>query len=281
MNEPNDINDPGSAGDDELLSTFVGPKNAHYYAAAFNKFAAGSNVKWNWPAFFVTFPWLLYRKMWLYALGYVIGIPVALSMLFAFGMVGYSGESLLYFIISWILAPMFVTRLYYGHARSKIGNIKLRTSSAEEQRLEVARAGSTSVVGIVVGSMVLFVPVVGIIAAISIPAYQDYTVRAQISEGLNISAGAKAAVTEYYFDNNQLPPDNAAAGLVPATEFSGKYVSSVQVTAGEVVVTYGNNSNQMIQGHILVLRPDISNQRVNWVCSSPSIKPHHLPAACR
>ena len=109
--------------------------------------------------------------------------------------------------------------------------------------------------------MVLFVPVVGIIAAISIPAYQDYTIRAQISEGLNISGGAKAAVTEYYFDNNQLPPDNATAGLVPATEIYGKYVSSVQVTAGEVVVTYGNNSNQMIQGQVLVLRPVTSDQK--------------------
>lgn len=278
MNEPTEMYDPGSAGDDELLNAFVGPQNDHYYAAAFNIFAAGSNVRWNWPAFFVTFPWLLYRKMWLYALGYVIGIPVALAIIFSTGGMG-GGESLLYFIISWVLAPMFCTRLYYAHARSKIGNIKLRTSSVEEQRLEVARAGSTSVVGIVIA--ILIVPGVGIIAAISIPAYQDYTVRAQISEGLNLSTGAKAAVTEYYFDNNQLPPDNATAGLVPATEIYGKYVSSVQVTAGEVVVTYGNDSNQVIRGHVLVLRPQISDQRVAWVCSSPSIAPKHLPAACR
>ncbi len=195
MNEPTDINEPGSAGDDELLSAFVGPKNAHYFAGAFQQFATGNNVKWNWPAFFVTFPWLLYRKMWLYALAYVIGIPVALAIIFSFGgMRGYSGESLLYFIICWILAPVFCTRLYYAHARSKIGNIKLRTSSGEEQRLEVARAGGTSVAGIVVGVLFLLVPaVVGIIAAISIPAYNDYTVRAQVSEGLNLSAGAKAA----------------------------------------------------------------------------------------
>lgn len=170
MNEPSDPYEPGSTGDDELLSTFVGPNNAHYYAAAFNNFAAGSNVKWNWPAFFVTFPWLLYRKMWLYALGYVIGIPVALAIMFSIGGMG-GGERLLYFIICWVLAPMFCTRLYYAQARNKIGNIKLRTSSAEDQRLEVARAGSTSVVGVVVGVLILLVPaVIGIIAAISILA---------------------------------------------------------------------------------------------------------------
>ena len=281
MNESTDLDQPGSTGDDELLSTFVGPKNTHYYAAAFKKFATGSNVKWNWPAFFVTFPWLLYRKMWLYALGYMIGIPVVLAILFSVGIVGGSGESLLYFIIAWILAPMFCTRLYYGHARSKISNIKLRTDPSEDQRLEVARAGSTSIVGIVVGVFVLFVPVIGIIAAISIPAYQDYTVRAQITEGLNISAAAKVAVTNYYFDTNRLPPDNAAAGLEPATEIQGKYVSSVQISVGEVVVTYGKDSNQVIQGQVLVMRPDISDRRVTWLCSSPSIAPKHLPAACR
>lgn len=219
--------------------------------------------------------------MWLYALGYMIGIPVVLAILFSMDVMGGSGESLLYFIIAWILAPMFCTRLYYGHARSKIGKIKLRTGSAEDQRLEVARAGSTSVVGIIVGVFVLFVPVIGIIAAISIPAYQDYTIRAQISEGLNLSGGAKAAVTDYYFDTNRLPPDNAAAGLAPATEIQGKYVSSVQISEGEVVVTYGNDSNQMIHGQVLVIRPDISDRRVTWLCSSPSIAAKHLPAACR
>ena len=169
MDEPTDMNDPGSAGDDELLNAFVGPQNDHYYAAAFNKFAAGSNVKWNWPAFFITFFWLLHRKMWLYALGYVIGIPVALAIIFSTGgMGGFAGERLLYFIISWVLAPMFCTRLYYAHARSKIGNIKLRTSSVEEQRLEVARAGSTSVVSVVVGVLILLVPpVVGIIVVLT------------------------------------------------------------------------------------------------------------------
>ncbi len=167
MNEPSDTYEPGSTGDDELLSTFVGPNNAHYYAAAFNKFAAGSNVKWNWPAFFVTFPWLLYRKMWLYALAYVIGIPVALGIIFSTGGLG-EGARLLYFIIAWVLAPMFCTRLYYAQARSKIGNIKLRTSSVEEQRLEVARAGSTSVASVVVGVLILLVPaVVGIIVVLT------------------------------------------------------------------------------------------------------------------
>ena len=127
----------------------------------------------------------------------------------------------------------------------------------------------------------MFVPVIGIIAAISIPAYQDYTVRAQITEGLNISGEAKAAVSDYYLDTNRLPPDNAAAGLGPATEIQGKYVSSVQISVGEVVVTYGNDSNQMIQGQVLVMRPDISDRRVTWLCSSPSIAAKHLPAACR
>ena len=142
------------AGDDELLAAFTGPKNAHYYSGAFHAFARGENVKWNWPALFVTFPWMLYRKMWLFALGYMIGLHVLMQLVFLFGGVSSSSQFLLSFIVFFVLTPLFATRVYYAHARSKIGSIKLRTSSPEEQQLEVARAGGTSVVGIVVGVLV-------------------------------------------------------------------------------------------------------------------------------
>jgi len=272
----------GHADDDELLAAFIGPKNAHYYSGAFHAFARGENVKWNWPAFFVTFPWMLYRKMWLYALGYIIGLHLLMQIVFLFGGVSPSSQFLLSIIVFFVVTPLFATRLYYAHARGKIGSIKMRTSSPEEQQLEVARAGGTSVVGIVVGVLILFVPAVGgIIAAISIPAYNDYTVRAQVSEGLNLSGGAKAAVTEYYLDQGELPADNATAGLTPAEQIQGKYVSSVRVENGEIFVTYGNDANAKIYGQWLTLHPEVSDGYVNWSCFSPSIRRKDLPAACR
>ena len=236
---------------------------------------------------FITLPWLLYRKMWLYSLGYMIGVPIVLMIIARVAALAVgSGAGILiyyvpYFVVAFILAPMFATRLYYAHARNKIGDIKARTPSVEEQRLEVARAGSTSVIGSIAAAFLPLIALIGIIAAISIPNYADYTVRAQVSEGLNLSGEAKAAVAEYYFDYNQFPSDNISAGLPPATDIQGKYVSSVQIDTGEIVVTYGNDANSDIHGDTLILRPEISDQGVYWVCFSLDIASENLPAACR
>jgi len=133
--------------------------------------------------------------------------------------------------------------------------------------------------------LMIVVAIIGILAAIAIPAYQDYTIRAQVSEGLNLSGGAKAAVTEYYQDSGDLATDNTEAGLEAATEIQGKYVEQIDVgTGGDgvITVTYGNSVNSAISGDDLLLTPDTTNAgSVVWVCSSVDIAAKHLPAACR
>ena len=79
--------------------------------------------------------------------------------------------------------------------------------------------------------LMIVVAIIGILAAIAIPAYQDYTIRAQVSEGLNLSGGAKAAVTEYFQDRGAMPADNTEAGLAASGDIQGKYVSDVDVAA--------------------------------------------------
>ena len=287
-----DVNQaPGSdsipPGDDDLFSVFVGPGSAHYFTHAFSRFTAGGSVKWNWPVFFTTLSWLLYRKMWLYSLGYIIGVPILfmiMALVAELDVVGTAAISIYftpYIVIAFILAPLFATRLYYAHAREMIRNIKARTHSVEEQRLEVARAGSTSVFSTIAAVLLPLITFGGFFLAIAIDSQYVYTVRAQVSEGLNLAGGAKAAVTEYYQDRKQLPSDNAAAGLSPATDIHGKYVSSVRTEAGEIVVTFGNDADSDISGHILVMRPEVSDQGVTFVCSSLDIADKHLPAACR
>jgi len=131
-------------------------------------------------------------------------------------------------------------------------------------------------------SLLVTVAMIGILAAIAIPAYQDFTIRAQISEGLNLSGGAKAAVTEFVQDRREWPIDNASVGLAPANEISGQYVSGVRVEEGVVVVSYGNNAHASIQGNSLMLVPDASSlPTVSWDCHSSEIANKWLPAACR
>ena len=131
--------------------------------------------------------------------------------------------------------------------------------------------------------LMIVVAIIGILAAIAIPAYQDYTIRAQVSEGLNLSGGAKAAVTEYFQDRGTMPTSNTMAGLAANTEIAGKYVTQVDVGAGGLItVTYGNEAHTTIATNSITLTPSTAAAgSVQWDCAGAGIADKHLPAACR
>lgn len=134
--------------------------------------------------------------------------------------------------------------------------------------------------------LMIVVAIIGILAAIAIPAYQDYTIRAQVSEGLNLGGGGKTAVTEYYQDTGNFPSTNTIAGLEAPGAIVGKYVTLVTVGApaanGVITVTYGNSANSNITGATLVLTPFDNLGSVSWACTAGLILVNKwLPAACR
>lgn len=151
---------------------------------------------------------------------------------------------------------------------------------------DAAQAGTPmpgwAVALIVIGALFFTViPVIAIMAAIAIPAYQNYLVRAQVSEGMVLAASAKVAVAEYASSNGTLPVDNAAAGLSGPDAISGRYVRSVQVENGEVVVTFGGRASPAIAGEHLVFKPSGSRDELSWRCGSPDIRVSYLPQSCR
>ena len=124
--------------------------------------------------------------------------------------------------------------------------------------------------------LMIVVAIIGILAAIAIPAYQNYTIRAQVTEGLNLMDGYKTAVSEYYAQYGGFPSciSTAAAGATGCISATGtsvsKYVLSVTANAGgQLVAHYGNQANARITGEALSLQPGLdTNYDVVWVCGT-------------
>jgi type IV pilus assembly protein PilA len=148
--------------------------------------------------------------------------------------------------------------------------------------------------------LMIVVAIIGILAAIAIPAYQDYTIRAQVTEGLNLASAVKAGVSESFANTGVWPADLDGAGGDIATPPSGKYVTGVTVDDGTIVITFGNQANAAIGTETLSLKPLVStNNDVVWVCGlaatpagaveatgasgavDTSLLPKYMPSNCR
>ena len=130
--------------------------------------------------------------------------------------------------------------------------------------------------------LMIVVAIIGILAAFAIPAYQDYTIRTQVSEGLRLSAGVKTAVGTYYVDWGIWPSDNAEAGIADQLQIFGRYTSQVAVQSNVIEVQYGNDAHALISGQTITLTVVDSGGSLVWNCASSGvIRPNHLPNACR
>ncbi|WP_353177349.1 pilin [Delftia acidovorans] len=130
--------------------------------------------------------------------------------------------------------------------------------------------------------LMIVVAIIGILAAVALPAYQDYTKRARVSEALSLMSGAKAAITEYYSTNNSWPTNNASAGLAPAGSISGTSVSSVTVSGSKITAKVRTNIEQ--GGAVVVLKASPTTGGVTWSCKAAagtSVNSKFLPSECR
>ncbi|HEZ4815857.1 TPA: pilin [Neisseria meningitidis] len=152
--------------------------------------------------------------------------------------------------------------------------------------------------------LMIVIAIVGILAAVALPAYQDYTARAQVSEAILLAEGQKSAVTEYYLNHGKWPGDNSDAGVASASDIKGKYVQSVTVANGVVTAQMASsNVNNEIKGKKLSLWAKRQDGSVKWFCGQPvtrtakatddvaaatangngngKIDTKHLPSTCR
>lgn len=130
--------------------------------------------------------------------------------------------------------------------------------------------------------LMIVVAIIGILAAIALPAYQDYTKRSHVSEGLSLAGAAKMGVSEYYADRGTFPASNTEAGLAPKDKITGNAVTSVEVKTGGVIqITYNDRAEN---NKVLQMRPTDGEGSVLWICgagSETNITQKYLPASCR
>ncbi|ENV8295154.1 pilin [Neisseria gonorrhoeae] len=148
--------------------------------------------------------------------------------------------------------------------------------------------------------LMIVIAIVGILAAVALPAYQDYTARAQVSEAILLAEGQKSAVTEYYLNHGKWPENNDSAGVASASDIKGKYVQKVEVNNGVVTATMASsNVNKEIKDKRLSLWAKRQDGSVKWFCGQPvtrdnaddvkadgttgtnAIETKHLPSTCR
>ena len=301
--------DSDPSADVELFETAIGPNRTDYYLVRFRRFASGQGLaSWNWPAFFVPLLWFLYRKMWGYAAMYFFLLPIAMGIVLVVlflvlpeGVATGLGWAIQLGVVL-VALPMYANALYYRAVQDRIRAAQARSSDRELQLRALARAGGTSAAAFIV-LLVLFVPVVGILAAIAIPAYQDYTIRAQVSEGLNLAAPAKAAIADAFVRSGTMPAGRAEAGLTSdGADSAGKYVSAIDIEDGRIDISYGGAASSLLAGKSLSITPYGVRGRgdtwsIVWRCGlgpvppeathevaqyqPGNIEPKYLPSACR
>ena len=132
--------------------------------------------------------------------------------------------------------------------------------------------------------LMIVVAIIGILAAMALPAYQDYTKRSHVSEGLSLAGSLKQAVAEYRADKGEWPRSNSVAGAAMTASITGNAVKSVGITAGggttapTVTVTF---NTKVENGGTLLMTPTNSAGGMKWNCHQGTVANKYRPAACR
>lgn len=205
------------------------------------------------------------------------------------------------FLVGALSGAGIIVLLLVGVAMASTSSPRRTPSPDDLTRARKAQQDGHGQLGFTLIELMIVIAIIGILAAVAIPAYQNYVARAQVSEGLNLMGGVKAAIVEHHAQTGVWPANLAALGMDSPP--SGSYVVSVEIQDGAMVITYGNNASTAISAagaNVLEVAPALNgNGDVLWICgyhpapadpdlvlsTDPStvttLAPKFLPVSCR
>ncbi|VTU43021.1 MULTISPECIES: DUF2628 domain-containing protein [unclassified Variovorax] len=269
--------------DAELYGLAIGHKNRDYYLRRFEAFdrAGTTSVGWHWPAFFCTFWWLLYRKMWgkaalYFFLPYLLAI--ALGGLAAVSPTAGGLGYVVYLLGIFIVPPLISNGGYYRHCQRLVAKARATSSNPQAQVVLVASKGGTSNIALILAVVMGVVAGIGILAAIALPAYQDYTTRAKATSALMYGKTVAAEVGSFYEAQGRLPGSLAEVLSDTRPPYGLK---DVQLNTSNGVLQFVLASGPA-NGRTFQLIPSADAAgRVTWVCKPVDMRPSLLPSECR
>ncbi|EEF79468.1 hypothetical protein MDMS009_2055 [Methylophaga thiooxydans DMS010] len=265
---------------DALYHAAIGHKYEDYYRDGFDRFAREGNTgaSWNWPAFFFSLYWMLYRKMWYPAAGYFLaGILITIIALpTAKDGAGVTTVDIVYLVGAFIIFPMYANALYYKKCNELIATARFNHPNPNEQLSYLKRKGRTSSIVWVLIALCVVLTLLGILGAITVPAYQDYSTRTHVQNAYNSSNEVTKAFKEYYERNQTIPQRLEQLFIGP--QHIPNSLLKLDPDNGQITVSmYAGDLN----GEALVLTPYLdNNQQIFWECKAAGISQRYLPNAC-
>jgi len=134
--------------------------------------------------------------------------------------------------------------------------------------------------------LMIVVAIIGILAAVAIPAYQDYTIRAKITEGIVAGSAAKTSISEYYVSEGAMPADQTEAGMQAAADYETDIISQIvysttSSTVGIITIDIKAIGGDTVLGDDFTLTGTGDSAGVEWVCAAVAVDAKYLPANCR
>jgi Tfp pilus assembly protein PilE len=270
----------------EQYQAVIGSNQEHYLKKflEFDREGKG-RPSWHWPAFFVTFYWMLYRKMWRNALLYfvlpymaliIIGITTAMTEGAGAPIAGLLYVGLM--VGLWLVPAFYADALYYNHCRQVIASARQQTSHPHRLYGVLSTRGGTSNLFIIIVVFISFVMMVGILAAIAIPAYSNYVLRAKTTEAAMLGQKATSAVDHYYQRHHQFPSSMLDTELTKILPQAVKAIDIDNQTGHISIILASTGSTD----RALLFKPVMQvGNTIVWGCSGQYIAKVNLPRQCQ